>query len=290
MRYVLVIILIIILIVFIFTSRSIFNLKSFLVPSFLNFSTSNLTFKSSDIFAPPKGYFGEYSGYSGTNSTSNLPAGFKEKDLSPYFKKIQIQSVKIYNTLIPYEEIIIYGNNINDKVNLNGWSVKSNKNYFVLVNAVSKLDFSKVFKPENILLEKGGKVQIYSTYSPLGIDFKSNKCIGYLNESYNFIPKLPTNCPQIEKRKIAYLSGACQDYILKLKSCEIPKNPPVSDVDCLNFIKKINYQGCYDTYKNDSDFFSKDYYIFMGRKILDDLHDRVLLFDNKGLLVDEYIY
>ena len=284
MRYVLIIVFIIIIIVFIFTIGVFKNFKS-LVNNF------SFNFSSSTLFMPSNNYTKNYFSYFTTVETSSsLPEGFKEKDLSSYFKKIQIQSVKIYNTPIPYEEIIISANNTENKVNLSGWSIKSNKNHFVLVNAVSKLDFSKVFKPENILLEKGGKVQIYSTYSPLGIDFKSNKCIGYLNESYNFIPKIAVNCPQIEKRKIAYLSGACQDYILKLSNCEIPKNPPVFDVDCLNFIKKINYQGCYDTYKNNSDFFLKDYYIFMGRKILDDLHDRVLLFDNKGLLVDEYIY
>jgi len=286
MRYVLIIVFIIIIIVFIFTIGVFKNFKSLVNNFSFNFSSSTL-FMSANNYA--KNYF-SYFGTSGTSSPFSLPEGFKEKDLSPYFKKIQIQSVKIYNTPIPYEEIIISANNTENKVNLSGWSIKSNKNHFVLVNAVSKLDFSKVFKPENIFLEKGGKVLIYSTYSPLGIDFKSNKCIGYLNESYNFIPKLPTNCPQIEKRKIANLSGVCQDYILKLGTCEIPKNPPVFEVDCLNFIKKINYQGCYDTYKNDLDFFSKDYYVFMGRKILDDLHDRVLLFDNKGLLVDEYIY
>ncbi|MGC8775796.1 MAG: hypothetical protein ACP5QN_00560, partial [Minisyncoccia bacterium] len=79
----------------------------------------------------------------------------------------------------------------------------------------------------------------------------------------------------------------------KLNTCEIPKNfnqADPNDPRCLSYLKNINYQGCFNKNKNNFDFYEKEWRIFMGREILDDLHDRVLLYDNKGLIVDEYLY
>lgn len=281
MRYILIAVLIIILIVFIFTSSVTKNFKSLIgnLPKF--------TSTSSFLFSPPNYTF--YSGWGSTSETST----FSNYKTSSYFKKVRIESIKNLVDYQPkYEEISLVADGISDKVDITGWSLVSNKNNFVITFGIKNLDFSKSFQESNIVLKKGDRVKIYSTYSPLGVNFALNKCSGYLNNGYFFVPPLEKNCPRPEKRDIAHLSGICQEYILKLDSCEIPKLFQINNSDpaCLGYLNKINYQGCFEKYKNASDFYTKEWRIFMGREILDDLHDKVLLFDRNGLLVDEYIY
>ncbi|MGB9608959.1 MAG: hypothetical protein ACPL3E_01130, partial [Minisyncoccia bacterium] len=271
MRYILIGILVIILIVFILSIGIFQNLKS--VSNFFKF---NFNFPTSSMVYMPYNYSGNSFGNSNI-TTSSIP--FKKSELSPYYGKVKIENIKnLVNEFPRYEEIVLAVNNLNnEKINITGWSLVSNKSNFVITFGLKDLDFSKVFKETNILLESGDRVKIYSTYSPVNVNFKLNKCIGYLNDYYNFIPKLPENCPKIEKRDIAHLSGLCQEYILKLNTCEIPKNfnqADPNDPRCLSYLKNINYQGCFNKNKNNFDFYEKEWRIFMGREILDDLHDR----------------
>ncbi len=77
-----------------------------------------------------------------------------------------------------------------------------------------------------------------------------------------------------------------------------PSNPPVfySDTQCYDVLSTINYQGCYEKNHAGKNFLSNEWWIWLGKysqpqvNIFDPLHDRVLLFDANGKLVDEYIY
>lgn len=282
MRYILIFVLIIIFIIFLFTI-GIFNNLNF---KKINFFSNNFSTSSLYSYLPYNNFY-----LSSPKSNNNLKDVPKEK-ISPYAGKIKIENIKNYKNNLNYEEIVLAANNLknNEKIDITGWSLVSNKSNFVITFGLKNLDFSQVFKESNIVLGNRYKVKIYSTYSPVGVNFELNKCAGYLNESYNFIPKLPQNCPKIEKRDIAHLSGICQEYILNLKACELPKQFEISDPACLNYLKNINYQGCFQKNKNNLDFYSKEWFIFMGREILDDLHDKVILYDRKGLIVDEYFY
>lgn len=289
MRYILVGTLIIILIVFLINIGVFKNLQSLNFASFFKYTLPTSTYSYIPVSDNVNNKSNNTYLFNSNYSNPNLK-DFKKSEISPYAGKIKIERVNISN----YEEIILsaYGLQNNEKVNISGWSLVSNKSNFVITFGLKNLDFSKVFKESNILLENGYRVKIYSTYNPIGVNFELNKCIGYLNDFYHFIPKLPEICSKIEKRDIAHLSGVCQEYILKLKTCEIPKQFIVNDNDprCFNYLKNINYQGCLDKNKNSSDFYLKEWRIFMGREILDNLHDKVILYDNKGLVVDEYIY
>jgi hypothetical protein len=289
MRYILIFVLIIIFIVFLVSIGIFKNIKS-LKPLkdlfFGGFPTSSFS------YLPTQSSLNT----SFNHLNSNLPEGFKQNEISPYFGKIKIESIKNFGNQFPrYEEIVLSANGLsnNEKINISGWSLFSNKSNFIITFGLKSLDFSRVFKEASIILEPQDKVKIYSSYSPINVNFKLNKCTGYLNDFYNFIPELPNDCQKPSKKEIATLSGLCQEYILKLKTCEVPKNigeADPSDPKCLNYLKDINYQGCFNKYKNDLDFYQKEWRIFMNKEILDDLHDRVLLYDNKGLVVDEYIY
>ena len=138
-------------------------------------------------------------------------------------------------------------------------------------------------------------VYIYSSVSAFGRNLRLNKCTGYLENTYDFIPSLPRNCPTIPRSEMYYLKGSCQNYLNSLSSCKVPdpNNTIVAwDENCRQFVERanINYKGCFDRYRTDPDFLSKEWWVWIGINILDPYHDRVLLLDKNGLLVDIYIY
>ena len=230
-----------------------------------------------------------------------IPAGFTEKDLSLYFDKINIGWISplrdYFGAGSSYSEINLYSNlNQNEQINITNWQVKSNKDSFLIPQAVSVYNPPLVSQGEDILLRSGDRVRLFSHQAPFLINLKLNKCTGYLKR---FTPELPQNCPWINQSEIATFSGQCQSYILELGSCQIPiHNPPVptNDTGCFDFLSKLNYAGCFLEHHRDANFLSNEWRIWLGnfsqaqRNIFDPLHDRVLLFDKAHKLVDEYIY
>ncbi len=101
------------------------------------------------------------------------------------------------------------------------------------------------------------------------------------------------NCPSVSRSEISSFTGLCQDYILSLGSCRLPSPNvllPYFDEACKTFLNNLNYSGCFQKYRSDKDFLGREWRVWSGTKFLDDRHDQLLLFDNKGLLVDDYSY
>ena len=176
--------------------------------------------------------------------------------------------------------------------NITGWTIKSNKGSFIIPQAQEVYSFGGA--QGNINLQSGDKISFYPTNGPKG-NFRLNKCAGYIEEISPFTPSLPKTCPYISRSEITNFSGACQEYILSLRSCQEPSaNPPIplNDDACRNFLRKLNYVGCVEKYGKDSDFLSGDWRVWIGDQlnIFDPLHDKVQLLDRAGKVVDEYTY
>lgn len=142
-------------------------------------------------------------------------------------------------------------------------------------------------------MKSGDTLSIYSNSSAIGVNFRLNKCMGYLSNTNNFIPSLNFNCPTINRSEIINFTGQCQNYITSLNSCQTPApNPPISiyDYSCKSYLDKLNYGGCFTSHRSDYDFMSNKWYAWSGSQFLDFQHDRLLLFDRNGLLVAEYTY
>ena len=52
----------------------------------------------------------------------------------------------------------------------------------------------------------------------------------------------------------------------------------------------LNYDGCVKAHQADTRFFTNVWNVWSGNRFLDPLHDRVLLLDANGKLVDWYLY
>jgi len=233
-------------------------------------------------------------GYLPNVSDSEIPAGFKREQLSPYFKKIRISSLS-YSTWGSYPAYITLSASLtkDEAMNITGWRIKGNLENILIPQAIEVYDPSGFGGLADIVLKNYQTVNFYSSFSPISRNFRLNKCAGYLEEIYDFNPPLPRNCPYVNRTEISNLSGVCQSYILSLSSCKMPEtNLTVTlyDENCRVYLNNLNYRGCFNRYRLDPDFLSSEWRVWVGRNILDPNHDQVLLLDKNNLLVDIYTY
>jgi hypothetical protein len=129
--------------------------------------------------------------------------------------------------------------------------------------------------------------------SPINISFKENKCTGYLSEKYSFEPKLNRNCPLVQNDPYLYtVTKQCSDYIKTIYSCE---NPMESEREvfeskgslCQEFIKnRANYSSCVIDHESDTDFYGKNWYVFLSRSTqMWTEDDSVTLMDRTGKII-----
>ncbi len=227
-----------------------------------------------------------------------IPTGYKREELSPYFEKVQVSSVSTYSWGNYPKSISLYSYlQEGELINISSWKIKSNRSEISIPKAIG------IYRPDggeetDIILSGSNYINIYNAKSPVNKNFRLNKCTGYLENFYDFNPFLPMNCPYINRSEISYLYGECQSYIMSLSNCKMPETNfynslPGSDRgnDCRAYLNTINFGNCYSKYRNDKDFLSSEWRIWIeGDWFIDSLHDRIRIFDKDGLLADEYIY
>ena len=248
----------------------------------------------------PGGSFFSASGSSTQNGSGvvtsinpiDIPAGYTEAQLSPFFHKIRLGGLSA-GSVYSYGIISLYNSsNATTSIDVTGWEIKSNKSGEYIPQAVNLYDPSGLTAPGDILLKNGQTLNMYSNTAPFNI--RLNKCIGYVGNVNKFTPALPTNCPYVNQSDISTFTGACQQYIYSLGSCAFPDmnsiSIPQNDYACRAYLNNLNYGGCYKKYGNDSDFLSNEWRVWTGNNIIDSVHDVVLLLDRNGLLVDLRTY
>lgn len=214
--------------------------------------------------------------------------------LSPYYGQVHLGNVYAgyygsYGQISLYTSLP-YGTTT---VDVTGWQIKTNRGGEYIPQAVAVYDPSGLAAPSDIRLKSGDTLNLYSTSAP--VNLRLNKCIGYLPNQSQFVPSLPQNCPYLDRSEIQNFSGACQNYITSLGNCQLPNfndfRIPQNDYSCLNYLNThFNYYSCYNAHFADPDFLSNEVRVWMGSSPLDQSHDKVMLFDRNGLLVDLYSY
>ncbi len=219
--------------------------------------------------------------------------------ISPYFGKIKISTVKQKTSFSPSLITLTTHLENEEKINLTGWQIKGKRGSFFFPKGTKRYHpFSNQTQNDDIIVKSGDTIYLSGTSNPLGrgINFRTNKCMGYLAEYYNFPIHISKNCPKLKKEDISHLSYCCQEYISKLRSCEIPnysQNYKISnDSECVYFINNnLNYHGCFRKYFNDPDFLQKNWHIYTNFDIVvQNDCDTIYLRDLNGLFVDEYHY
>jgi len=235
-------------------------------------------------------------------ATSSIPVGFTREQLSLKFRKVRISSVTRKPSASSAETLVLSASLSRDEtVAVDGWRVETKTNSFTIPRIPLTHDPFGGNPPQDLILKSGDTVRIYGSPPKLGAGFRLNACVGYLETlDLGFRPALPKTCPRLYESvaELSDFSSQCQDYIRSLSSCEYPSgNPPIpaDDAACRDFLNTVNYGSCYNAHKNDEDFLSREVRIWLGSfnkdfHFLNETHDRILLFDERGLLVSDYTY
>lgn len=231
------------------------------------------------------------------------PSGFSEKDLSPFYGQVIIKKVNPPNpySYSPAQVLTLSaepGNN--EPIFITGWKLRGNRSgdTFVPFGIADMSPVNLGGVETRIALSPGEYANFYTNASAIKRNFRLNKCTGFLNNFYAFVPTLPNDCPKLfERGEAVTFSGTCQSFLFSLRACaNISPNDrnrfgSEQDLGCRAIMDRYNFGYCYNKFRSQANFFSKEWRIWLdNRPNFDRQHDRILLFDNAGLLVDEYIY
>lgn len=229
----------------------------------------------------------------------SIPSGYTRAEISPFYQKVRIFSVSpsLYSNYPSQIRLYSYFTKTSERIDVTGWKIKSNKNEVTIPQAANLYDLLGFSVDSDIIFGPNSYIDVYSNSSAVNRNLRLNKCSGYLENDFSFVPSLPRSCPLITRPEISNLSGQCQSYIMSLNSCQIPSVsvynsfPGGDDGNkCRAFLGNLNYASCVKENRNDADFYLNDWKVWVGKNILDAQHDTVKLFDSAGLLVDQHIY
>lgn len=234
-----------------------------------------------------------------SSNTSETPT----KQASPYSKWVSLSSYKKSQfSSAPGDESITLSlsSRAPGPVTISGWQIWSvgTGNRATILQGTSYVhERNNLLTP--IVLNPGEKAVIYSGNSPLETSFKYNMCLPYLRNTRNFPSSIGSRCP--DPADVAFplpffdKGDECTDYIETLRSCEAPHYDSdfpdgISDT-CADYVRSITgYDNCVELFKTDSKFFKKEWWVFLGKpsRMYATRGETILLFDENGILVDEY--
>lgn len=224
---------------------------------------------------------------------------------SPYKGKIRISSIQRSGDR-PDEEYIIlrHGGFFSSAgsqerpIDITGWIISSRRSQETIPRAynIPEIDAQE----QDIFLPPGGELIILSGALSYTRNFRENACVGYFNQTHAFRPALSNSCIDDNPERSDLLSrgfnGACIDIIQSLPSCRTPPGPFQAGVigsGCIDYMNEnFSYVGCVKNFRDQKDFLKNTWRVSLKRsqKLFDSRHDRVILRDSQGLLVDEFEY
>lgn len=225
-----------------------------------------------------------------------------KKYQSKYYGMVKIQYINRADK--PENEYLALhvNDNFKDIVQISGWQIKSLSTGSVAsIPSGTQLYFSGSTNSESpIILYPGDNFYVITGVSPIGYSFRVNKCSGYLSQFQTFIPYLYTNCPRPADEDLSsipklVINEECLDYINSYPNCSIRTDPLPKNwsAECNKFIyEKINYSSCVNTHKSDSDFYQKDWRVYLKRSdtLWKSRRENIVLYDSEGKIVDSLKY
>lgn len=223
-----------------------------------------------------------------------------QSQATPLKNRVAITSANVFSYPQEYSRITLSSRlQQGETVNITGWKLKSNRGEIIIPQAIEVYEPGGFSASNNIILKPNNSVDLYSLTSPLNRNLRLNKCIGYLQKTYNFLPiYLPQNCPYISRDDVRQYSGECQNYVMSLGTCQYPDDgfyntlPGTNEGnDCRSFLQTIGYGSCFRSHQQDSDFLSNNWIVWLNNsQILNSQHDYLRLYNEQGELVSEYNY
>lgn len=297
-----------------------FRFQTILLPLEKKWQTSNSATKT---YSLPKGlatYIFKVRAINDKNRYDPTPASFMFTNyISNFYKDININ---ISNDGFS----LVLENKSTGSINITGWRLISSNINIYIPKMVKDLqpDYYNI-NLDDVILEPKGRLIIKAVYNnvaslpleikqrdiklaPFSFNFLFNKCLGYLNPDYS-----SSYCDKLEITKDELLtlvqtgkiSRQCA-LILENSDCSgketIKKVLQINDYYCKTLVFDwYNYRSCYSRNKDKSDFYLKDWHMFVDsrssqeisarkplKRLFQDRYEAILLYDSNNLLVDKY--
>lgn len=157
----------------------------------------------------------------------------------------------------------------------------------------------------DIILNPGDVAYLITGEAPevfpalLNVSFRTNVCVGYFADDYDFTPPISERCPNPEDVPGASTFGnQCFDFIEDIRDCEVPSEQELIEKglsnSCRTFIQDTyDYQGCVTAYKRNPDFLDNEWYVYLEYLVDELWHesgDTITIFDKEGRIVDWLSY
>lgn len=231
---------------------------------------------------------------SGSDSDTNQNSNSEK---SQYLGMININVAKGYQGNPDFLEIIALSTN-KKPINITGWEIRSTvSRYLNKIYVGAKTIYQGRISEENdILLYPGEKAIILPTKSPVGISFKMNKCIGYLEQFQEFYPHLPKYCPHPGFDKPQIEDENCVAFAKTIDRCNafIKEYPEKLSEACKKTIsKRLSYNSCVSENIEDTDFYKKEWRVYLGGDEIafgSENGDFIGIYDSDGHLIDSIFY
>lgn len=265
------------------------------------------------------------------NSTNSSGEAELEAN-SSYSRAVRLNGGNASRTIQPYEEYITISNRGESSINITGWKLANgrDKRVYELGGTLNRYPADEAYIPsgtlviapsgnnvmQNIVLQEDDQAVITTGSANKGgpfniTSFKENLCTGYLENmpEYDFTPSLSQSCVDpSDEPGFRALDNKCQDFIEGLRSCTVPEfggkdregnncpgciNGEILPSSCAAFIKShYNYSSCVAIHRNDPDFYSNTWRVFLGKswEMWGANNELISLYDNLGRLVDYISY
>ncbi|MEK7649773.1 MAG: hypothetical protein AAB367_02360 [Patescibacteria group bacterium] len=224
------------------------------------------------------------------------PPPTPQQDVLARSFSLSARNAKSRNINEEYIEIIYSPAKNAAPVDISDWMVGDSKGESYKLGGISILPGSSSFVNQDRLVLRGtSRIHVVTGRSPLGENFRINKCAPYFSQYKTFTPRISESCP-VPSRESGQdaLSDTCYKYVKTLSTCRIPTNIPLFlDNTCREYITRTaSYDACVKNHKNDADFYGDEYWVYLNRPehIWSDVRDSIVLKDARGSVIKSISY
>lgn len=187
-------------------------------------------------------------------------------------------------------------------VSLAGWKLVNERtgDGAPLPQGAERIVAGRVNQLAPITLRAGEEAIVVTGRSPVGLSFRENKCVGYLEDRQDFHPALPAQCPtpyqefsRLYDVRDSDEYDACERFIRTLPYCAVDTNVPANVPNsCEEFVEDVlTYNSCVALHEEDEDFAGRTWRVFLEeRNELWERRGTILLLDAENKVVDSLTY
>ncbi len=208
--------------------------------------------------------------------------------------KVSISGAKSRDVKGEYVDIIYSGD---ERLNISGWRIGNSRGAgFQLGHTTNLPGLTPIGNQDQLVATKGARIHVVTARSPIGSNFRANKCVAYFTQFNAFRPSLPGPCPSPSREPgVDALSDKCFSYVRgNLNSCKTPLSLPFDlGNECRDFISRVaTYDYCITNHRYDTDFYKNEWWTYLNREdpLWSDIRDVITLTDESGNVITTTSY